>query len=467
MAFRVIWMLLGSAFVLVTWCGAGEKGDLVSQKNPNTDSANEVAQWIRQLGDDQYSVREEAEKKLSAFGLGAFQRLQEASASLDPEVQVRVQRVLIILQGKRNEQAWLKAMKSVWVEGLAKGRLRGPLMGLADVGSASARVAVKDSAPDRAGNRNENFRWLVDAQAGNGHWDSKKFGAQTRDDVGQTGLALLSVLGAGHTEKVGKYKVVVKRAVAWLRSRQGADGGLRQKGWERVDAVGHAWAGLALAEAAGMARMQETIKAAQRALDYSIKNFMGKQGGKGFGFCRSTMQRSPDLFTTCLMVLQLKSAKCAGLRVPAGAFEGALAFLDAVDLKAQLEFSFVPGGPPSIQASLMGSVSRMILGGSRKDLEPYVRKALKAFDGPTTGKANSDQLSNYFATILAFQQGGELWKDWNEKLRKSLLKEQERQGPFATSWRPSGAWAGSGRVLSTALCSLCFEVYNNYLPLYK
>ncbi len=467
MAFRLIWMFLGSAYVLATWCGAGENGGGRSPENPDSDSAKVISLLIRQLGDDQFAMRDEAEKKLKTFGLQARMALKDACRSSDPEVRVRAKRVLELVQIKIEEQVWMKAVEGVWPEALAKGHLAGPILGVMDAASRSGGRVSKEAALGVAGDGNATGQWLVETQAADGHWDSRRFGAQARDDVGQTGLVLLSILGSGHTEKVGRYKHVVQGAVEWLRKRQREDGSIRPKGWERVDGVSHAWAGLALGEAAGMADRPETRKAAQKAVDFSMERLMGERNGKKFGFCRLDTKKAPDLFTTCIVVLQLKSAKVAGLRVSSEAIEGAIAFLDAVDQKTNNEFSYVPGGQVSLQATMMGAVTRTMLGGTPGDLEPYTRKALKAYKGPSTGQPNSDILSNYFGTILAFQQGGELWKVWKERLQKSLVEEQEQKGRAKGSWRPSGNWAEAGRVLSTAVNSLCLQVNYRFLPMYK
>ena len=78
----------------------------------------------------------------------------------------------------------------------------------------------------------------------------------------------------------------------------------------------------------------------------------------------------------------------------------------------------------------------------------------------------------YYATLCCFQQGGEIWKKWNEAMKKTLLENQIKDGsPNDGSWEPNGKWVskqrGGGRVMSTALGAMCLEVYYRYLPLYK
>jgi len=46
----------------------------------------------------------------------------------------------------------------------------------------------------------------------------------------------------------------------------------------------------------------------------------------------------------------------------------------------------------------------------------------------------------YYAPQVMHHFGGQAWKQWNEKMRESLVKEQEKgPGPMAGSWNSAGA----------------------------
>lgn len=110
---------------------------------------------------------------------------------------------------------------------------------------------------------------------------------------------------------------------------------------------------------------------------------------------------------------------------------------------------------------------RQFMGWKREDLAPQVTAAVQAFKGPSTGKDDSNVVANYFGTLAVFQQGGQLWKDWNTKMKQSLVEAQGVGGNTKGSWEASGAWSGAGRVFATAMNALCLEVYYRYLPMYK
>jgi hypothetical protein len=53
-------------------------------------------------------------------------------------------------------------------------------------------------------------------------------------------------------------------------------------------------------------------------------------------------------------------------------------------------------------------------------------------------------------------------------LRDQLVAAQRQTGNNAGSWDANGRWGRyGGRVYSTALSTLCLEVYYRFLPLYQ
>jgi hypothetical protein len=74
----------------------------------------------------------------------------------------------------------------------------------------------------------------------------------------------------------------------------------------------------------------------------------------------------------------------------------------------------------------------------------------------------------YYATLALFQLKGPAWEDWNTQLQQRLLASQERAGPNAGSWPTNTVWGGyGGRVYTTAMATLCLEVYYRYLPIFE
>ena len=74
----------------------------------------------------------------------------------------------------------------------------------------------------------------------------------------------------------------------------------------------------------------------------------------------------------------------------------------------------------------------------------------------------------YYGTLAMYQYGGAEWEQWNREMQNALVRTQETRSSNEGSWDPVGPWGPyGGRVYSTALATLCLEVYYRFLPLYE
>lgn len=321
------------------------------------------------------------------------------------------------------------------------------------------------------------LEWLARNQEADGSWLSQKHGGGMSDDVatGLTGLALLAFLGAGHTETAGKYRENVSNGVKWLISQQAADGGVGpNRNHKCGGGYNHAIAGLALAEAYGMGRLPSTKAAAQKAIDYTAD--VHQKQYKGW---RYSPNSNGDLSVSGWFIMQLKSAKVAGLDIPTESIDGALNFLDTVEDKGEQHggyeggfFKYMPSKDhwsnnwTKSRICSIGMLGRLFLGFPPSDMMGGTE--LLSENVPTWDKPMFYYW--YYATLVMFQASGEHWQVWNEAMKKTLLDNQvNRPGdPDDGSWDPEGSYGKrSGRVFSTALGALCLEVYYRYLPMYS
>jgi hypothetical protein len=322
------------------------------------------------------------------------------------------------------------------------------------------------------------LKWLAYHQEADGRWDAMKYGASVKTDTAVTGMALLAFLGAGHTERVGEYKVNVQRAVAWLKSKQAADGSI----WDTSDDSAHhrkigypnAIATLAMAEAAGMGNVPETKNAAQKAIDYATEIHQCGEGYEKSGW-RYAAKEAGDLSVTGWYVMALKSAKIAGLKVPASAFDGAIRFLDSVEVKeggdayAASRYKYTSNNEHSHTAHRLGAIgnlSRQFLGWKKEDLQSSVEWFVNKGGVPTYG-ANGEAVDLYYwyyGMMCVFQQQDKaLWDRWKDTMKPVIIDNQCVKGDEAGSWNPVGAYSGEwGRVGQTALNALCLEVFYRY-----
>jgi hypothetical protein len=83
---------------------------------------------------------------------------------------------------------------------------------------------------------------------------------------------------------------------------------------------------------------------------------------------------------------------------------------------------------------------------------------------PRDGQANFYYW--YYATMALYQVKDENWTRWNAALKRQLISRQRNDGSLTGSWDPNTVWGGyGGRVYTTAMATLCLEVYYRYLPL--
>jgi hypothetical protein len=77
----------------------------------------------------------------------------------------------------------------------------------------------------------------------------------------------------------------------------------------------------------------------------------------------------------------------------------------------------------------------------------------------------------YYATLAAFQQQGAFWGKWNPMMKQVLTETQinDPKSPLRGSWTPQNDHTGSqgGRVMTSALMTLCLEVYYRYALIQK
>ncbi|MCK6472841.1 MAG: zf-HC2 domain-containing protein [Planctomycetes bacterium] len=339
-----------------------------------------------------------------------------------------------------------------------------------------------ESAVDKA------LEWLAKHQEADGHWDTKKYEGRINADAGLTGLALLAFLGAGHTEKVGKYKDNVQRAVAWIVSKQEADGQIG-KGYDEfwdhggMSPYHHAICGLALAEASAMGRVPATRAAAQKALEYSTEIHQQGEGQSEKGAWRyERKSKSTDASVSGWFVMQLKSAKVAGLAVNPASFEGAMKFFDQIEVKDKVgeygggRFPYTVDGNGAkgvmLNPTAIGILCNLFLGRDPNRLlggAEYLLQNLPKWD-PKMGQGNGGSWPmyyTYYGTLAMFQLGGHYWTQWNEAMKNMLLPNQRKGGDEDGSWDPMGGMGDQlgGRVYMTAVSALCLEVYYRYLPI--
>ena len=320
------------------------------------------------------------------------------------------------------------------------------------------------------------LRWLTLAQGADGRWDPVAHGggfeprvlghdrqsAGIDADTGITGLALLAYLGAGHTHQSGDFPEQVNRGLDYLIRTQAPNGSLAGPARTYAAMYCHGMATLALSEAFAMTGDPRLETPLRRATQFTL----GAQNITDGGWRYKPLDRG-DTSQLGWQLMALRSAELAGFPLPEIARERMLRFLRNVSVGNHGGLAcYRPNEQVSRTMTAEALVCRQFLGLSRE--HPAVREASAYLLEELPQQAGRANLYYwYYATLALHQAQGPAWQRWNEALQPTLLGSQRSDGPLAGSWDADTVWGGyGGRVYSTAMATLCLEVYYRYLPLY-
>jgi hypothetical protein len=324
------------------------------------------------------------------------------------------------------------------------------------------------------------LQWLARVQNPNGNWSAKAFGAGQvkidengvdrdyagRDaDSGVTALAVLAFLGAGYTHEEGKYADNVDRALRWLIAQQKSDGNLGADAGHFAMNYCHAIATYAIAEAYGMQNDPTSNTMLREPLLRGVRYVLQNQNPDG-GWRYLKGQKS-DISMSGWHLMALKSAEIAGVNIPRSAKAEVVAFLKARSLGTYGGLAgYREELPPSASMTAEAMFCKQMLGMRRDNAAS--REAAEYLLARLPTRETFNEYYWYYGTLAMYQFGGDGWNSWNGAIRDLLISVQRTDGDYAGSWDPIGPWAlYGGRIYSTALSTLCLEVYYRFLPLYQ
>ena len=338
----------------------------------------------------------------------------------------------------------------------------------------------------------DGLEWLANHQSPDGSWDTDgfmsecgKIGATTCDgegdqghDVGMTGLALLAFLGDGNTTRDGEYKEVVNRGINWLKKQQDPDTGLLGEKLGHAFIYNHAIATLAICEAYYFSKSPLIKRTAQDAINYI------STARTPYSAWRYDVPPVGDNDTsvTGWMVFAIKSAEEAGLKIDEESYVGALSWLDEVSDPSTGRAGYDTIGslssrierindhyPPEKGESMTGValLCRFFLGQDPDEvdmMEKHARLMTQTLPEWDPDGFGCDMYYWYYGSYAMYQMGGsQYWETWKKAMEKAVVGSQRKEGDEKGSWDPVGPWGyAGGRVYSTALMTLCLEVYFRY-----
>ena len=333
--------------------------------------------------------------------------------------------------------------------------------------------------------------WLASHQNAAGYWDADRYGSgrgpetdvadlnlseerkKTRResgieaDTGVTALSLLAFLAAGYTNEEGQYADNVNRAMTWLVDQQRSDGFLGGEATYFAANYCHGMVTYALAEALGMQSNPEAATALKRAVENGVAYTLLIQNTTDGSWRYRARSSEGDMSLFGWQLMALKSAEIAGVNIPETARNRMIAFLRDRSLGEKKGLAaYRPGEAISPAMTAEALFCKQILGIRREN--PQSTEAVRYLLRQPPKISNWNLYYWYYGTLAMYQYGGDEWDRWNSEMRDTLVVTQKTKVDLAGSWDPVGPWGPyGGRVYSTALATLCLEVYYRFLPLYE
>jgi len=334
------------------------------------------------------------------------------------------------------------------------------------------------------------LEWLARHQDPSGFWSCAGFSNLCRTnrcdgegdqmhDVGVTGLALLAFLGSGNTPNHGKYKRVVKSGLRYLQKIQDPETGcFGEINSHQSFLYDHAVATLAMTEGYGLSGWPILEENAQQGINFI---HAARNPYKAWRYAYPA-DGNNDTSVTGWMVMALKSGEDFGLEVDHAAFLGARLFLDEMTDENTYRTGYLSRGGysarepgmaerwPESKTEAMTAVAMLcrIFLGEDPDTSPalrggadLLRKQLPLWDEQ---EGTIDYYYWYYGSYAMFQLAGRDWDRWQSRMLDAVVRTQRQDGDESGSWDPQYDPFGhrGGRVYSTAIMTLCLEVYYRY-----
>ena len=318
------------------------------------------------------------------------------------------------------------------------------------------------------------LHWLAAHQSADGRWDASLYsggnetgvmghnrkGAGAKADTAVTGLALLALMANGHTHLEGQYQKQVRRGLEFLMRTQATNGSLAGNSNMFAQMYCHGMASLALSEAYALTGDRRLAPYVQRAVNYTL------YAQHPAGGWRYRPGDEGDMSQFGWQVMALKSAELGGIAIDQKSWDAMRYFLGQTAAGTNRGLSsYRPGEKATRTMTAESQTCRYFLNVQQTSLQLREAGNFLAQEMPGTAKPNLYYW--YYGTLAMYLSKSEHWDQWNQAMQQQLIRRQRTTGDWAGSWDPDTTWGGyGGRVYSTAMATLCLEVYYRYLPVF-
>lgn len=335
--------------------------------------------------------------------------------------------------------------------------------------------------------------WFVRHQQARGNWQLHQGypdpGEPTvRTDTGATALAVLALLGAGHTHRSGDYQAAVAKGLKWLLDQQVSgdpadefDGNFHDRNEYGLQSTyyAHSQATIAVCEAYALTGDEALREPAERAVAFLLRSQHPRFGGWKYMPMRD--KTVGDLSVTGWALMALHTARAAGIDISNEEFYRASLFLDSVQERDGARYKYMPFDPPGNVTPAMtaeGLLCRQYLGWPRDypPLEDGVNWLLAEENRPRWEEGRRNIYAWYYQAQVLHHMGGDPWRDWYRHTQALIVSKQLRTGnnQIRGSWNPNTPPGSpyeyattAGRLYFSAMCVLTLQTPYRHASLYE
>lgn len=297
--------------------------------------------------------------------------------------------------------------------------------------------------------------YLASTQDKDGSW-------RGRNELGVTGLCLMSFLASGEDPNFGRYRRNVRLAIQSIVSSQD------ESGFYPNSMYHHGFAMLALAEAYGAvdesslwngvedeSKKQSIAASLEKAIELASSSQKGNRLG---GWRYSPTATDADTSVTGAVLMGLLACRNAGLSVSDQVIDNAITYMK----RNTASSGFVAysgglgGGGESMARSSVATLVYAVA--HQKESEEYQSVIGHISDNLDHVETGHRHYFLYYMAQALFQGNYEAWVQWNRKTARMLSEAQGNDGSFTGSY---------GDAYGTAMSLLALALNYKFLPIYE
>lgn len=351
----------------------------------------------------------------------------------------------------------------VWVAGaLAQPGLEESAPAVGERGSAHEsaenNAAANEITPELNATVSKGLAWLAAQQGEDGSFGGSRYPRH----VGITGLACLAFMSDGSLPGRGPYGEHVRKGLEFVMSCVNETGFMAGESTSHGPMYGHGFATLFLGEVYGMTAGGADTTMSKRlheAVTRSCRLIEASQNDEG-GWRYNPVPMDADISVTICEIMALRSARNAGIDVPAETIDRAVEY---VRLCQNDDGGFryqAMRGPSAFPRSAAGVASLYYAGIYEDEAIDRGLEYLRDQRGQGERAISAHYFyGHYYAAQAMYLAGGDNWADWWPGVRDEIIQRQRQEG----FWDDPNAGAEYG----TAMALIILQMPKRYLPIFQ